>query len=108
MGSKIGGLFTIVLLVFLVSNFSYLLKRMFLGQDDTIKSWTRANSLKDGESMVDVSGTHFLPSLELVIQPYAPDFDIDSTIVSEEHGVDILKLSKYIEVGLVIEKRDVD
>lgn len=55
MGSKIGGIFTLILYISLMCYFSYLTTRMYDGLDDNIQSLTRANDLKNGHDEIEIS-----------------------------------------------------
>jgi hypothetical protein len=52
LGSKVGGVFTILMSVMLSVYFGYLMTRMYAGKDDNSRSATRANRLRDGEASV--------------------------------------------------------
>ena len=50
MGSKTGGVFTIMLVVALLSYFIYLTRRMYRGVDDNLLSLLQTNDLDDGDN----------------------------------------------------------
>ena len=50
MGSKIGGLFSIMLGISLTMYFTYLSRRMYRGVDDNIQSLVKSNDLDDGNN----------------------------------------------------------
>jgi hypothetical protein len=99
LGSKIGGAFTITLVILLVLYLQYLYNRMHLGIDDNTKTNKRANRLINGENVIFINETNFLPHLELINRYSNPD-------VEKVLG-DLTELQKYIEVALITENRNI-
>ena len=66
LGSLVGGLFTLVLIIIGASYFVSSLIRMHQGKDDVQTDRSRPNSLLDGENIINITDLTFLPSLELM------------------------------------------
>jgi len=67
MGSKVGGFFTIFLYIWLVSYFTYLVRRMYRGVDDNLQNLTRSNDLQNGHEEIAIGPSNNMPSMELLV-----------------------------------------
>lgn len=66
MGSRVGGFFSLVLYITILLRFIIAINRMQGGLDDNQFKNSRSNHLIDGENIIKVGQTDFLPSLELL------------------------------------------
>ena len=70
MGSKMGGVFTIMLVIVLSSYFTYLVRRMYRGADDNMQSLFESNDLDDGTNEIHIGNSNILPSIEFLNGQY--------------------------------------
>jgi hypothetical protein len=75
---------------------------MIRGLDDRYNSFNRANHLQNGEEEIQMKGSRFLPSLELINWFSAPAIDKILT----PNGIDMAELLTYIEPTIVIGVRN--
>ena len=63
MGSKVGGIFTIIVRILLTLYFLYLFQRMYNGDDDNMNFLTQGNDLIDGDNVINIGESHLLANL---------------------------------------------
>ena len=63
MVSKLGGFATILFFISLIAYFTYLVERMYNGQDDNIVTLTKANDLRGSNKEIDIDNSNLLPSM---------------------------------------------
>ena len=77
---------------------------MHNGKDDVQTDRSRPNSLLDGENIIEVHNSTFLPSIELV--QHRDDPRVNS--IFGKDGIVIEELLTYIEPVIVIRNRSLD
>jgi hypothetical protein len=97
-GSKMGGLLTIIVLMSVLSFCTFEYSRMMRGLDDLYNSFNRANHLLNGEEEIFINGSRFLPSLELIKWESNPIIDKILT----PNGINITELLTYVEPNIVV------
>jgi hypothetical protein len=100
-GSVVGGLFTLTLITLLTVNFVANLHRMNLGKDDVQTHKFRPNYLLDGENIINITDSTFLPSLELYSN-IKDDTRINAIIRKDGTGIVMEELLTYIEPVIMI------
>ena len=98
-GSFVGGLFTLVLIIFTSYYFGSSMIRMHKGKDDVQTHKSRPNYLVDGESIIHIAKTTFLPSLEMYTNGDDPRVD---AIIEGPDGIVMEELLTYIEPVIMI------
>jgi hypothetical protein len=78
---------------------------MHEGIYDLQTSTSRTNYLIDGENIIEVAKTEFLPNLEIV--DYYNSDPLIKTILTDE-GVNLKELNKYVEPVVVVRHRNVN
>ena len=63
----------------------------------------RANRLKNGENIIRINETSFLPSLEMLNREQNK---VVASVLSLEDGIDIKELETFVEIVLILELRD--
>ena len=65
-GSRVGGVFTLAFIIIFAYNTISSFKRMHYGIDDSNVNKSRINYLKDGENIIHLNDSSFLPNIEFV------------------------------------------
>ena len=98
-GSLVGGVFTLLMIVLSTYFFGSDIVRMHNGKDDVQTHKSRPNYLIDGENIIQIFNSTFLPSLELYTNEVDPRID---SIIEGPDGIVMEELLTYIEPVIMI------
>lgn len=108
LGSKFGGVMSLIYYAFMTYYTLSLLVVMYTGQKDEIQSQPLTNNFKDEYRYIELTNENFMPHFEITqLNPNVDpkSFDIWSQTKNRGDIIDVAKLSKYIDILIDIQTK---